>query len=209
LKKILLVRHGTTDWVDQHILHGITDIPLNENGLRQAREAAEALKSISARNLYSSPLQRCLQTAEKIGEQTGLKPIPLEGLKELNFGWLEGRPFRDHSSQDFSYLIKLYDQLKHRVVRALSGEPIRKFHRRIMADWRHILDENPEGTVIVVGHSAVINNILIHYFGKNFPKGHTYYAMSPGSINEIVIDEQENAKLVRLNDRAHLSEWKH
>ena len=56
MKTLLLVRHGTTDWVDNNILHGITDIPLNANGLRQAREVAEALKNVPASHLYSSSL---------------------------------------------------------------------------------------------------------------------------------------------------------
>jgi broad specificity phosphatase PhoE len=191
-----------------HRLHGITDIPLNENGLRQAREAAQALKSENARCLYTSPLQRCRQTAEIIGKETGLEPRDMAGLKELNFGWLEGRSFRDQSSQNINFLIKLYDNFTHRVIRALTGESIRSFQHRIMADWNQILEENPQGTVIVVGHSAVFNNILIHYFGKNFPKGHTYYSMAPGSINEIIMDDQGNTELVRLNDAAHLSEGK-
>ncbi|HUV15914.1 MAG TPA: histidine phosphatase family protein, partial [Pelolinea sp.] len=82
MRQILLVRHGTTEWVDKHVLHGITDIPLNENGLRQARETARALKSIKASHMYTSPLSRCLQTAEIIGEQADLKPVMLDGLKE-------------------------------------------------------------------------------------------------------------------------------
>jgi len=208
LRRLLLVRHGTTAWVDMHRLHGITDIPLNENGLRQAREAAEALKSENAQSLYTSPLQRCRQTAEIIGEATGLTLKDMAGLKELNFGWLEGRSFRDQSSQNINFLVKLYDNFTHRVIRALTGESTSSFKQRIMADWNRILQENPEGTVIVTGHSAVFNNLLIHYFGKNFPKGHTYYSMAPGSINEIIIDDQGKAELVRLNDTAHLSEGK-
>jgi len=206
LRRLLLVRHGTTAWVDRHRLHGITDIPLNENGLRQAREAAQALKYENAQTLYTSPLQRCRQTAEIIGKEVGLEPKDMAGLKELNFGWLEGRSFRDHSSQNYSYLVKLYDQFSHRVIRALTGETNKKFFSRIMADWNQILDENPQGAVIIVGHSAAFNNILIHYFGKNFPKGHTYYSMAPGSINEILMDDQGKAELVRLNDTSHLRE---
>lgn len=205
MRQLLLVRHGTTEWVDKHILHGVTDIPLNENGKRQAREAATALKSINTQRLYSSPLTRCRQTAEIIKEKLGRDIIELEGLRELNFGWLEGRPFRDHSSQEFSRLIKLYDHFAHRVIRALTGEPIKQFRSRVMADWVRILEENPEGTVIIVGHSAVFNTILIHYFGENFPEEHTYYAMAPGSINEIVIGDNDSAELVRLNDTSHLA----
>jgi alpha-ribazole phosphatase/probable phosphoglycerate mutase len=176
--------------------------------MRQANESAQALKSAHAISLYTSPLQRCRLTAEIIGKEAGLEPRDMPGLKELNFGWLEGRSFRDQSSQNINYLVKLYDQFAHSVIRTLTGESIRNFHRRIMADWNRILDENPQGTVIIVGHSAVFNNILIHYFGKNFPKGHTYYSMAPGSINEIIVDDQGKIELARLNDTAHLSEGK-
>lgn len=199
------VRHGTTDWVDKHILHGITDVPLNEDGLRQARETARAMKGSGAKNLYTSPLSRCLQTAEIISDALGLEPVQMDGLKELNFGWLEGRSFRDHSSQDFGPVIQFLDHYWHHFIRAISGEPIRKLRRRVMREWEMILEENEEGSSIIVGHSAVFNNILIHYFGKNFPDGKTYYVMRPGSINEIEITPDGRARLVRMDDVSHLS----
>jgi len=203
LIRLILVRHGTTAWVEKHILHGITDIKLNEQGLRQAHEAAIALKEEIAQSLYTSPLHRCRQTAEIIGGKIGLEPVEMAGLKELDFGWLEGRSFRDQSSQNINILLKLFDNFTHRVIRTLSGESTRSFQSRIMADWNRILDENPSGTVIIVGHSAVFNNILIHYFGKNFPKGHTYYSMAPGSISEINLEGQWKAELVKLNNTTH------
>jgi broad specificity phosphatase PhoE len=198
-----LVRHGTTAWVDNHILHGITDIPLNEIGLHQAQEAAKALKSITVANLYSSPLKRCLETAQIIGMEMGLTPKSLDGLKELNFGWLEGRPFRDHSSHNFGYLIKFIDQFTHQIIRALTGESLSKFQHRITTALNIILEDNPTGTVVIVGHSAVFNQFLIRYFGKNYPKGQTYYAMTPGSINEIILHETGTVELARLNDITH------
>jgi len=208
LKTILLVRHGTTEWVDRHILHGITDIPLNENGLRQAREVAEALKSIPASHLYTSPLTRCMQTAQAIAARVNLQPVPLEGLKEMDFGWLEGKPFRDLTSQNIKPLVRFFDQYQHLFIRMISGESITHLRRRVLAAWQQILDENMGEISIVVGHSAVFNNILIHHFGKNFPKGMHYYSMRPCSIAEIEINDTDQAHLVRMNDISHLSEYK-
>ena len=86
-----LVRHGTTAWVDQQRLHGITDIPLNDNGLRQAQCTAEAMRDIQAVHLFSSPLARAMQTAQAIGEKVQLTPSARRpGLIEINFGWMEG-----------------------------------------------------------------------------------------------------------------------
>jgi len=204
LNTILLVRHGTTDWVDQHILHGITDIPLNENGLRQARQAASALKGITAHALYTSPLSRCVQTAQEIGGALGMTPLHKEGFKELNFGWLEGRPIRDHSSQEYGYWVNLFDHHLHQFIRRISGESLSAFNQRVTRDWRAILAENPKGTIVVVGHSAVFNSILTNYFGRNFPPGKTYYTLHPGSITEIHLDPDGQAQLVRMDDTAHL-----
>ena len=208
MKTILLVRHGTTEWVDRHILHGITDIPLNENGLRQAREVAEALKSIPASHLYTSPLTRCIQTAQAIAARVNLQPVPLDGLKEMDFGWLEGKPFRDLTSQNINPLVRYFDQYQHLFIRMISGESITHLRRRVLAAWQQILDENMGEISIVVGHSAVFNNILIHHFGKNFPKGMHYYSMRPCSIAEIEINDTDQAHLVRMDDISHLSEYK-
>ncbi|MCJ7520342.1 MAG: histidine phosphatase family protein [Anaerolineaceae bacterium] len=208
MKTILLVRHGTTEWVDRHILHGITDIPLNENGLRQAREVAEALKSIPASHLYTSPLTRCMQTSQAIAAQVNLQPVPMDGLKELDFGWLEGKPFRDLTSQNINPLVRYFDQYQHLFIRMISGESITHLRHRVLAAWQQILDENKGEISIVIGHSAVFNNILIHHFGKNFPKEMHYYSMRPCSIAEIEINDTDQARLVRMDDISHLSEYK-
>jgi len=205
LATFFLVRHGITQWVEDHILHGITDIPLNETGIRQAEKTARALTGCGAESLYSSPLQRCMQTAVIIGKALKLGPIPMEGLTEMDFGWLEGKPFRDHSSQDYGKVVQFLDRQIHRIVRTISGEPIRKFRRRVLRDWTEIINENKKSNAIVVGHSAVFNTILIHHFGENFPDGKHYYAMNPGCVNEIRIREEGEAALVRFNDTSHLN----
>lgn len=203
LTTFILVRHGTTDWVDQHILHGITDIPLNENGLQQAHLAARALEGIKAQSLYSSPLIRCMQTADILSEKLGPQPVALDGLKELDFGWWEGKPFRDHSMQDYGPINRFIDKYFRQLIRSLTGESRRNFQKRVFAAWDRMLSDNPHGTVVVVGHSAVFNTILIKYFGRNFPKGKSYYIMHPGSIIEMVIEPNGRSRLVRMNDVAH------
>jgi broad specificity phosphatase PhoE len=208
LKTFILVRHGTTDWVDTNYLHGITDIPLNDTGLRQAHEVAEVLKSVSASHLYSSPLTRCMQTAQAIAANVNLQPIPMDGLIELNFGWLEGKQFKDFSSPDASPIARFLDHFHHNLIRVVSGESISHLRRRVLAAWQQIINENKGEISIVVGHSAVFNNILIHHFGKTYPKGTHYFSVRPCSISEIEINDAGLARLARLDDAAHLSEFK-
>jgi len=205
MTNILLIRHGTTDWVDRQILHGISDIPLNERGLRQARQAAGALKGIEAQALYTSPLIRCVQTALEISAVLGLAPVPREGFKELNFGWLEGKPMHDHTTQDSFSLVNLLDYYLHALIRSISGEPMGTFQKRVNGEWDTMLKEHPKGTVVVVGHSAVFNTILMCYFGRDFPPGKTYYTLQPGSITEIHLNADGRACLVRMDDTTHIN----
>ena len=206
MKTFILVRHGTTDWVDSHILHGSTDIPLNAQGLKQSREAALALKGIPARHLYSSSLTRCMQTAQAVAAQVNLQPVAMDGLKELDFGWLEGKPFKDPATQNLSALTRFIDRYQHQLIRLVSGESTAHLRRRVLEAWQRILDENHDEISIVVGHSAVFNNILIHYFGKNFPEGAHYYSLHPCSISEFEIDDAGQAHLLRQDDVSHLSD---
>ena len=77
-----------------------------------------------------------------------------------------------------------------------------------MAAWQQILDENNNEISIVVGHSFVFSCIFVNYFGRNFPKGMHYYYVRPCSISEIEINDAGQARLVRMDDAAHLSEYR-
>jgi len=206
LATFLLVRHGTTDWVEGQILHGITDIPLNKKGKKQAEETARALRGCSAKKLYSSSLSRCAQTAQAISNEIGSKPTSMDSLVELDFGWLEGKHLRDHDKSDYGKLLEIVDHHTSNIIRMISGESKKKLNQRVLNGWDIILSENPEGTAIVVAHSAVFNSILFHYFGKTHLNGDAYYHLNPCGITEISIDTSNQAELIRLNDRSHLSE---
>ena len=202
----LLVRHGTTDWVEGRIMHGITDIPLNKKGKIQAEETARALRGCGAKKLYTSSLSRCVQTAQSIGNQIGSKPTSMDSLVELDFGWLEGKHLRDHDKGDYGKLLEIIDHHFFNLIRIVSGESKKNLNQRVLNGWNTILAENPEGTAIVVAHSAVFNSILFHYFGKVHLNGDAYYHLNPCSITEVSIDVSNQAELIRLNDRSHLSE---
>lgn len=201
----LLIRHGTTDWVEKKILHGITDIPLSKKGEMQAQETARSLRRCSAKKLYTSSLSRCMQTAQAIGDEIGIRPIPVGNLVELDFGWLEGKPLRNYSKDKHKEFQEIIIRHLDNIIRTVTGESLRKFDHRVLNSWSSILAENPEGNVIVVGHSAVFNRILFHHFGKKHLDGKPYHRLNPCSITEISVNNSNQAELVRLNDHSHLS----
>lgn len=206
MTQYLLVRHGTTDWVDTQLLHGITDIPLNERGRKQAQAAAKALASSGAKKIYSSPLSRCAETAHIISKTTDLEPIMKDGLVEIDFGWLEGKKIRDHDNGEYRKLVEFIDHHFFNFVRAISGESHGKFSRRVVACWDSITEANHDGTIIIVIHSGVINTILLHLFGTQYLNGNAYHHLNPCSITRIKINPNGKAELIALNERTHIPE---
>jgi broad specificity phosphatase PhoE len=86
-----LLRHGQTDWNIDFRLQGITDIPLNETGLTQAREAASVLAGTSWDVVLSSPLSRAFDTAKIVSAELGIQDVAIEPLLlERSFGEAEG-----------------------------------------------------------------------------------------------------------------------
>ncbi|WP_426765143.1 histidine phosphatase family protein [Pseudarthrobacter sp. 1G09] len=91
LTTFALVRHGQTDWNAERRLQGSTDIPLNEVGRGQARDAAAVLSPYEWDAIVSSPLSRAAETADLIAEGLGLKVSRrVPELTERSFGPAEG-----------------------------------------------------------------------------------------------------------------------
>ena len=89
---IYLTRHGETIWNVKDWVQGMSDIPLNDNGIRQARQLAEKMSSVHLDVIYSSQLQRAMVTAKMVAEKH--KNCRLEispSINEMNFGKYEGK----------------------------------------------------------------------------------------------------------------------
>ena len=85
---IYLIRHGQTEKNRQHVLLGRSDVPLNETGIAQARAAAERLKTVRFDHVFTSPLQRAVQTTALIAPY--IEPIVEPRLIEMDYGPYEG-----------------------------------------------------------------------------------------------------------------------
>jgi probable phosphoglycerate mutase len=89
--RISLVRHGQTDWNRDGRIQGRSDIPLNEKGRAQAREAGRALRARRFDGVYASPLRRAFETAAIIAGELGMPaPVAVAGLEERSYGRAEG-----------------------------------------------------------------------------------------------------------------------
>lgn len=98
MTRLVLVRHGQTDWNIQGKWQGHSDIPLNEEGLKQAELVADKLKNEAIDHIYSSDLTRAIQTAESINRYHQKLIIEDYRLREQNLGRWEGIHHREIAS---------------------------------------------------------------------------------------------------------------
>jgi probable phosphoglycerate mutase len=149
--RICVVRHGETDWNISGILQGWLDVPLNERGRDQAREMAGAFAGWGFARVYSSPLRRSLENAAIVAERLRLpSPIPHAGLKERNFGDIQGVPKAEVA--DLNPL--LYQQILKRNPAAsfAEGEEMDEFATRVLAAVMEIGARHGGERVLIVTH---------------------------------------------------------
>jgi broad specificity phosphatase PhoE len=158
MTSIYLVRHGQTAWNKEEVFRGRTDVPLNETGLKEAELAGMYLKEIDIHAVYSSPLSRARQTAEKIAQFHSLDVQPLDGLIDMSFGNWEGHSLNEVREKDGERYRQWRDE--PHLVRLPGGDTLDQVRVRAMAALETVVQEHPEKTLVLVSH-RVINKVLI------------------------------------------------
>ena len=163
--RLILVRHGETDWNKAGRFQGQIDIPLNENGRRQAAAARDFLKDIPIDRAWSSTLSRPTETAQIILEAHPDVPLTqIDGLVEIGHGVWEGK-LESEIREDWSELLDTWKRAPE-TVQMPEGETIQDVWARSVRSWGEIAGElKPKETVLVVAHDAVNKTILCDLLG--------------------------------------------
>lgn len=162
--RLCIARHGETDWNSQGILQGWIDVPINDLGRRQARDLAVAYAPFGFAAVWSSPLVRASETADIIGEALGLPPtICHEGLKERNFGAIQGVPKAELA--DLNPLLLQQILRRNPAAHFEAGETMDEFADRVLAAVRDIGARHRGQRVLVVVHGWVMDVITRHIGG--------------------------------------------
>lgn len=159
--KIYLVRHGQTDWNIKKQVQGITDIALNETGIRQAEALRQQIISqgIKFDICYASPLQRAKKTAEILVSDENCPIIIDELLKERCFGDLEQMAVEPHEMGVDFYDVILNTNKYH-------VEPIVDLLERTGEFLDKVKTDNPEnGVILVVAHGALLKALTAQVIG--------------------------------------------
>ena len=199
---VILIRHGEAEHMVSDLTGGWSQIPLTENGRAQARAVASRLgRDLEGIDFafYCSDLKRAHQTAEIIGQETGVKPISSQGLRELNNGVAADRR---------TYEVKhLYRPPSDPIMdwQAYPGaETWRDFYRRIKAfmDELYAVEDRP---TLIVTHGGTIVNIIAWWLRLDEEAlSYATFRTSPVSISVLNVTPLKERAIERLNDAAHM-----
>ena len=197
MTRLIVWRHGNTDWNATHRVQGQTDVPLNELGRRQAADAADLLLRLRPDALVASDLRRAADTAAALAERAGLPVRHDERLRERFFGPWQGltmaevertRP-AEHArwaagADVISDDVETLDDLGKRVADALQAAA-----DLVPAD----------GTVVVATHGAAARQGIGHLLGWSREVLRTLRALQNCHWGELTHDASRGWQLAAYN----------
>jgi probable phosphoglycerate mutase len=203
---VLLCRHGETPWNREGRYQGHTDVPLAEQGERQARALRKRLESIAIHRAIASPLVRARRTAElALGDARQALLRFDDGLKEISHGDWEGKLVSEIQASH----PQLLDAWKHRPTASLPAGPSAETLQAVLdrawpAFERALSGLTADQTVFVVAHDAVNRVLLCHVLGLPLERVWSF-RQAPATLNVLSGDSVQSLQVVRLNDADHVA----
>jgi broad specificity phosphatase PhoE len=193
ITRILLVRHGATDWNTTKRAQGHADIDLNEDGRLQALHIATELETSEIEAIYSSDLKRAVDTARSIAAPHDLDVKVDPDLREIDQGEWEGLTVEEIRTG----WPDLWGPARHYNARP-GGETPQQVRERALISLRRIVDDHPHGTVVVVSHGGTIRWISAEALGYDAKRSARIRGLGNGGV--VCIDAHlQNGGLVLKN----------
>lgn len=197
---IYLTRHGQTLWNIERRLQGRGNSPLTEDGIERAKELRDRIKNINIDIIYSSPIERALNTANIIKGNKNIEVITDDGLMEMCFGDYEGRitdeVMKENPDWDISLIMKGNTELV-----APNGESLAEVRDRVAKAMNRIIEENRGKDILVVAHGITLK-ALMYYFKDEEVNSEV---MGQATLTKINVDENNNFLIEFKNDNSHFT----
>lgn len=204
MTKLFIVRHGQTAWNKEKVFRGRVDIPLNEQGFKEAEAVAEALKHEKIAFIYSSPLSRAVQTAQPTAKMNGVEIVKLDGITDMNFGVWEGRRLEDVEKED-TERYRLWVEKPHELV-IPKGETLTQVQTRALNAVKEIVGKHPSDSVMLVSHRVVCKLLVLGLMGLG-PDKFWNIQQDTACINLFTIKDGQTI-MFKTNDTCHLASLK-
>lgn len=199
--RLLLVRHGSTEHSAERRFSGRNALPLNEAGEAQAGALAARLASSGASAVVTSPLLRCVQTADAIAARLGVAVETVDGLAEVDFGAFEGLTAADAQKR---YPDEYAAWLGSPDVAPPGGESFAVLASRVRRAREAVLAGHPEQTVVVVSHVTPIKT-LVRLALDAPPAALFRIHLDTASLSRVDYFADGSSSLRLFNDTSHLA----
>ena len=205
MNRVLFARHGQTTYNVEQRLQGWLDVPLNKTGELQAGLLARRLSAYPIDAIYTSDLQRTVNTARVVADlhQPPLNPVAVSGFREFNYGRWSGMNFTEIEEKYPDEVAAWRKNVRDVVLP--EGESIAQFSNRVRGALREVLARHDQQTLLIVTHGGVIRVLLCAALGLP-PENYGQFRSESTSLTEIHYN-QNSARLSSLNDTAHLQDW--
>lgn len=158
---LILIRHALNDWVGDRLAGWTPGVHLNDEGRAQAAALAGRLAEIRLAAIYSSPLERALETAQPLAKVRDLDIQLSEDLGEVRYGEWTGRALEELKQEELWPVVQVYPA----GAQFPGGESLRQAQARVVAQLDEIREAHPGQTVAVFSHSDPIKMAAAHYVG--------------------------------------------
>ncbi len=193
---IYLIRHGDNELLGKRMPGWLPDVHLNDQGRAQAEALADLLAQIKFKAVYSSPLERAVETAAPLAARLGIEVITRPGLGELDVGSWEGRTFKQLHRRKLWPLVQRTPSL----VQFPEGETFRGGQARIVAELERIREEHSgkDDRIACFSHSDMIRLAIAYYLGLPLDLFQRLH-VSPASISILGL-QKDTIHIIKVND---------
>ncbi len=199
ITRVLLIRHATNDWIASGKLPcRTTGVHLNERGRSEAEALAERVAALPVQAIYSSPLERAMETAQIVATRCNLPVQVVEGVQETDCGEWQGQVIEELAKTDLWRTIQLYPS----GFRFPGGETFTHIQARMVTAIDELRTAHPGQLIAVFSHADPIK-VAVAYFAGIPLDLFQRIAISPASISEFAFTAY-GPHLLRINDGAHL-----
>ncbi len=204
MTRLLLVRHGETEWNAERRVQGHTNSALSARGRQQAQAVAARLARVPLQAIYSSDLSRALDTAAQIAAKHALGVIPVPALREKSYGVWEGLTETEIQavSPDGWHRYHVERQLDYVIP---GGETWEQVQKRLLTVLRRVLADHPQpqDTVALVGHGGSLRPLILDALQAPLPTL-LHLRLDNTSLTLLEYHAERGGRVAFLNDTSHL-----
>jgi probable phosphomutase (TIGR03848 family) len=160
---LLLIRHGANDWVHGRLAGWTPGVHLNDVGRSQAAAMAARLAMLPIDAIYTSPLDRTVETAQAIAGPRGMPLRLVEGLGEVKYGEWQGAELKELYKHELWPGVQFYPS----GTRFPGGETLGEAQVRMVATLDALRAQHPKGMIAVVSHADIIKLAIAYYVGMH------------------------------------------